>query len=612
MIRLAFLLAALSCSAAVTRIHVEDRNDYEQGNSFGTAGPYEYIKARVYYTVDPKLPANRIIADIAHAIQEPKGLVSFSADLYVIKPRDPAKGNGTILFEVSNRGGRGMLGIFQRDDKMLLEQGYTLVWVGWQWDVPAGQNLLRVYPPATKDIEAAIRGEFVPTKKVSLMNLGDRNMQGYAVDRDLKLTVRDSRDGKRQEIASGWKLAADKTHIEMETGFQPYQIYEATYVTKNPPAAGTGLAAIRDLISFLKYENNGIVLLGDQSRYLKRAIAFGTSQSGRLLRQFLYDGFNTDEKGRMVFDGVWANVAGGGRGSFNIRGAQPSRDGHPTFNFFYPSDLFPFTDLPQQDPVTKSIDGLLPNWKHAPKIFYTNGSYEYWGRSAALIHVTPDGKQDALLAPNTRIYYVASSQHGPGTMPPPKNGIVNHANANDYRPLYRALLAAMHSWISEDKQPPPSAYPLISTGTLVPFTAIKTTVTPKQPQRAWRVDYKTEPPIVGEVFPLLVPQTDTNGNELGGIRLPEIAAPLGMYAGWNYTADAAAPKGTVSDMIGSTIPFAPAKVKSLYAGKSAYQEKVEAEAKALAARRLLLERDIPAVVERAGKSWDWFTAPAGK
>jgi hypothetical protein len=608
--RLALLLVGLACSAAVTKIHVEDRNDYENGRAFGAAGPYEYVKARVHYTVDPKLAANRMIADVDKAVQATRGLVHFSADLYVIKPRDPAKGNGTILFEVSNRGGRGMMGVFQRDDQMLLEQGYTLVWVGWQWDVPG--NGLRVYPPMTEGVEALIRSEFVPTEKTPRMNLGDRNMQGYVVERDLKLMVRDSRDGKRQEIAGGWSLAADKTHLVMAAGFQPFQIYEATYVTKNPVVAGVGLAAVRDLISFLKYENNGIVLLGDQSRYLKRAIAFGTSQSGRFLRQFLYDGFNTDERGRIVFDGVWANVAGGGRGSFNVRGAQPSRDGHPTFNFFYPSDLFPFTDLPQRDPVTGVIDGLLPDWKRGPKVFYTNGSYEYWGRSAALIHVTPDGKQDALLAPNSRIYYVASSQHGPGAMPPPKQGSVNFANANDYRPLYRALLVAMQAWIENGTAPPASVYPTIQGGTLVIPAMVRRKDVPAQPQRAWRVDYKSEPPVLGEMFPLLVPQVDALGNELGGIRLPEIAVPLASYAGWNYRADPAAGKGRILDMVGSTFPLGTAKIQSLYGSKEAYAQRIEAEAKKLAGQRLLLERDVPSVVERAKKSWDFFTASAGK
>ncbi len=604
---LLFVLVASLGFGAVTKIYVEERGDFQDGKSFGAPGPYERVVARAHFAIDPKLPANKIIRDIDRAPVDDKGLVRFSADLYVLKPRDPSKGNGSILFEVSNRGGKGMLGMFQANDAYLMEQGYTLVWVGWQWDVPVSPEMLRVYPPVARGVEALIRSELVPHAKVTSMNLGDRTMQAYTVDHGLKLTVRDSRDGGRQEIREGWKLNAAKTGIEMSAGFQPYQIYEATYVTKDPVVAGTGLAAIRDVISFLKYENNGIVLLGDQYRHLKRAIAFGTSQSGRFLRQFLYDGFNSDEKGRKVFEGVWANVGGAGRGSFNIRGAQPSRDGHPTFNFFYPSDLFPYSDVAQQDPETGIEDGLLANVSNAPKIFYTNGSYEYWGRNAALIHVTPDGKADAPLAPDTRIYYVTGSQHGPGgALPPPKRGGTNFSNMNDYRPLYRALLARMQAWVKDGTAPPESRYPRIAKGELIRFEDVKTQGAPRQPQRAWRVDYRGEPPTIGKIFPLLVPAIDADGNEIGGVRMPEVSVPLAVYTGWNYLADSAAPKGYFNDMVGSTLPFSASTVNKRYGNRAAYQDLVKAKALAMVSDGLLLERDVTQVVDRAGKEWDWL------
>ena len=187
---------------------------------------------------------------------------------------------------------------------------------------------------------------------------------------------------------SGWRW---------HSGFTPGKFYEVIYTARNPPVVGLGLAATRDLISFLKYTNDGITLLGDQYRYLKRAIGFGTSQSGRFLRTFLYFGFNIDESGRRVFDGVWPHVASAGRGSFNHRFAQPSRDGHRMLNTFYPSDLFPFADLQMMDPETKDADGLLSlsnDLNVQPRIFYTNGAYEYWGRAASLIHTSVDGRKD--------------------------------------------------------------------------------------------------------------------------------------------------------------------------------------------------------------------------
>src|SRR5207245_6232392 len=174
--------------------------------------------------------------------------------------------------------------------------------------------------------------------------------------------------------------------------------YEIAWPGKDPALVWLRPTAIRDLISFVKYGGiNKVTVLADQQRFIKRAYAVGTSQSGRFLRTFLYYGFNGDEKGRKVFDAVMPHVAGAGRGSFNLRFAQPSRDGHPFLNLFYPTDIFPFTDLDETDPETGLTGGILAKADKAhttPKIFYTNSAYEYWGRAASLIHTTPDGAKD--------------------------------------------------------------------------------------------------------------------------------------------------------------------------------------------------------------------------
>lgn len=620
---LLLLLCATLLPAAVTKVYLVERNDYQGAREFGQVGPYERLFARAHFTLDPQSPANARIADLDKAVRNEAGQVTFSADIFILKPRDPARGNGGLLFEVSNRGGKGLSGMFQfatapqahsgpaadqpgnAGDAFLLEQGYTLVWIGWQFDVPADPSLIRLYPPLTQNIEAQIRSEFVPTAATKIMNLGDRNMQGYPADGPVTLTVRDSRDGKRQTISSGWKLNTSRTALEMESGFAPFQIYEAIYTTKNPVVAGTGLAAVRDFISFLRYGNRGETLLADQPRFLKRFIAFGTSQSGRFLRQFLYDGFNSDELGRPVFDGIWANVAGAGRGSFNLRGAQPSRDGHPTFNFFYPSDIFPFTDLLSTDATAGRTDGLLARAGNIPKIFYTNGSYEYWGRNAALIHLTPDGKQDADLHPNTRIYYVAGSQHGPGRVPPPTEGLALPANANDYRPLYRALLVALDAWIKDNTAPPPSVYPRLSRNQLVAYENFSLPNKPPQPQRSWRMDYRTEPPTPGALFPLYVPQVDRDGNELGGIRMPEVAVPLATYTGWNYRSGPNVPRYYLNDMTGSTIPRPVADIKQKFPTRAAYEAETQKVTDTLIQQRLLLPRDATRVTKRSGDFYDW-------
>lgn len=348
-------LHATVAHAAVARIELVDRTDYAGGRAFTTAGLYEQIRAKAYFEVDPKLPQNKIVVDLALAPRNEKGMVEFSADIVVIKPTDPSRGHGTVLFEVSNRGGRGLTNMFHRENEFFLaEQGYTLVWCGWQWDIPeASKDGLRLYAPVATDngkpIRGPVRAEWVPSAKATKMWLGDRNHVAYRVVSGGKLTVRTTGDGERREIpASAWKIADGGQAIEMAAGFDAGRIYEFVYTGENPRVAGLGPAAIRDLIGFFKYGGGTTDLLANERRFAKRAIGFGTSQSGRFLRKFLYDGFNADEKGRQVFDAVWPHVAGAGRGSFNHRFAQASRDGHPMMNFFYP----PPTSNPS--PTTRS------------------------------------------------------------------------------------------------------------------------------------------------------------------------------------------------------------------------------------------------------------------
>lgn len=356
------LFWAASCFGALDYIELSDRTDVLGGKAFGKAGPYERLVGKAYFQVDPTNPANVIIVDVDKAPRNDKGMVEFSADLYLMKPREPKNGNGAIIFEVSNRGGKGMVGTFNRagssadpksekdfGDDFLLEQGYTIAWIGWQFDVPETPSLMRLYAPIATDngkpITGLVRAEFTPDQRTDTMPVADRNHRPYEIvnpdDPNLQLTVRDTPAGQRTVIPrKEWTVTNGK--IRREQGFAPGKLYEMVFTSRNPPVAGLGPAAIRDFISFLKY--NGVArdsVLGDQYRILKRAYGFGQSQSGRFLRKFVYDGFNADEKGRKVFDGVMAHVAGAGRGSFNERFAQPSRDGHPFLNTMYATDIFP-------------------------------------------------------------------------------------------------------------------------------------------------------------------------------------------------------------------------------------------------------------------------------
>ena len=650
-----WLLAGLVCSsvchAALDRIYASERSDVLGGASFGSAGPYERIVGKAYFRVDPKLPANRIVRDIDLAPVNADGMVEFSADLYVLKPRDPAKGNGTVLFEVSNRGGKGMLGMFNRakgssdprteeelGDRLLLDRGYTLVWLGWQFDVMASPALMRNYIPVAKGVTGLVRAEFVPDHKADSWLLADRVHAAFPVldvkDATIQLTVRDKNDGARRVVPGDKWTFTDSTHLSVPNGFELGKIYEVVYKSQDSPIAGLGLAGIRDLISFLKY-GGAETLLADQQRFIKRAIGFGTSQSGRFLRTFLYDGFNADEKNRRTFDALWPHVGGAGRGSFNQRFAQPSRDGQPFANFFYPVDIFPFTDLDETD--NGVTDGILARATAAnvvPKMFLTNGSFEYWGRAAALIHITPDGKADSPLGKETRVYYNTAAQHGPGSFPPTRTNTRNLSDPLDYRYQMRGLLAALQAWVKDNKEPPPSQYPLIASNQLVPlnelaFPKIGIEV-PYRAHGAYRLDFGPEfrttgiatfePPALGKPFPVMVPQVDTSGNEIAGIRLPEVQVPLGTYTGWNQRAPNLGAPGEMIAFIGSFVPFARTKAERLkakdprmsleerYRDRQDYLAKIAAAGKSLAQDCYVLEADLPMLNERARQQWDYFAA----
>jgi hypothetical protein len=636
--RLLVLLAvAAVCPAALHRIYVEERTDVLGGRNFGSTGAYERITGRAYFTVDPNAPANRIIVDLDKAPRNADGLVEFSADFYMLKPRDPAKGNGTLLFEVSNRGGKGMVRMFNLadgggndpqtaeaiGDGFLMEQGYSLVWLGWQFDVPEQPGLMRLYAPRFQ-ATGLVRSEFIPAAATDLLPFAERNHLPYppADAKTGELTVRERHDGPRQTIPrSQWKYD-DTGRIRVAGGLQAGRIYEFVYTAKNPAVVGLGPAAVRDLIAYLKYDG-GPMLLGDQRRFLKRAIGFGTSQSGRFLRTFVYQGFNADEKGRRVFDGLWPHVAGAGRGSFNFRFAQPSRDAQPFGNFFYPTDLFPFTDTEQTDPETGERGSLLAKaveQKVVPKIFYTNGSYEYWGRAASLIHTqTP--------APDTRIYFFTGAQHGPGQFPPSTTAAKYPSNPNDYRYLMRPLLVAMNQWITDGREPPASSYPAedqLTPPAGLKFPAIPGVKVPVRAHTAYRVDYgpqfrtagliTKEPPVLGKSFSAMVPTLDADGNETSGIRLPELVCPLGTYTGWNYRPERTGAPGEVIAFIGSFFAFAPTadqrgqdprpSIAERYSGKQEFLNRIAASARSLADRRLLLDRDVAAVEQRAARMWD--------
>ena len=660
-----FVFLAAGADAHVTRVEIISRTDVQDGRAFGLAGAYEKIVGRVYFAVNPDNLHNKLIVDLDKAPRNAQGEVEFSADLYLLKPKDMNKGNNAVLFEVSNRGGKGILrlvnGVTSSEpsaefgDGFLMREGYTVAWVGWEFDVADHGDNLKLYAPVAHDAGGEIRGlvrsDFTPAQKVEDMPLGHFLLgsvggKSYPVDDPASpknvLTLRDAPDGPRQTIPRGqWgfthtvdgKLAADPHFIHLDGGFQAGKIYEVVYEAKDPVVAGLGLAAVRDFLSYLKYDPQS-------TAPVKRVYAVGISQSGRFLRHFLYQDFNADEQGRQVMDGVIAHVAGAGRGSFNHRFAQPSRDAQPLSSIFFPTDLFPFTDLPETDPESGATSGLLDastKSKTAPKIFLTNTSYEYWGRAASLIHISPDGLSDAKIGDDVRVYLLSGLQHFSAPFPPqksmpgsPDSNAQQGYNPNPIQWYWRALITDMDQWVKDGTPPPASTYPKIADAKLVPlnkwiFPKIPGVNTPHEMNLAYHLDFgpqwkdgivSLEPPKVSKPFPGLVPQSDADGNDLGGVSLPELQVPLATYTGWNLRDPGIGAGDLRLSFYGSFIPFARTatereksgdprlSIAERYASREQYLGKFAEAAMKLIHERFLLREDLPAMLDRGEREWD--------
>src|SRR6266566_5500906 len=500
--RLLSLLAVLLCftiplEARVVRVEVSSRADVLNGQQFGEAGAYERIVGRVYFSVAVANLHNRRIVDLDKAEDLKDGEVAFSSDFIAVRPSDERKGSGSMLLEIPNRGRARIIGLvdggdwdLSKDlgDAWLLRNGYTIVTLGWQWDT-TGPNALRLYPPVAKGhgktLKGLLRGDLMPWQPMQEIPLGHLilGMIGgaeypVAVPDDSRnaLSVRDSRTAKRAFVPrSQWqfahmvdgKLQPSDRHIYLKRGFQVGKNYEYVYVVENPVIAGLGFAAVRDFASYAKHSPDAIATT-------VRVYGEGFSQNGRFLRDFLYQGFNVDEEGRIALDGVLAHVAGAGRGSFNYRFAQPSRDAQPTSAVFFPTDIFPFTDAPETDPLSGEKAGLLDRAKleHVvPKIFFSNTSYEYWGRAASLIHTSADAKHDATISSNVRIYHFTGLQHFSGPFPPAK-GTADLLGQQPQSPVpihyfWRSMIANIDAWVRSNTLPPPNSYPKIANGTLV-------------------------------------------------------------------------------------------------------------------------------------------------
>jgi hypothetical protein len=633
----ALLVAAAPASAEVTRVEVKTRADI-------AATGYEKLIGTAHFAVDPKDPHNRVIADIDKAPVNAAGRVEFTADIYIVRPKDATRSNGVAFLDVINRGRKTIMRFSRVNatagdgegtepvacpaapaaarsdeefadaddlgDGFLTDKGYTLVFVGWQFDVRRSARSMAIDLPRAKGTTGLVRAEFTPCDGREAQTVTD--LRGYPpVDprgADTVLTVREGPFGTATTVPRD-RYTIEGTTLRMAGGFQKGQTYQIAWRTADPPIIGLGLAAFRDVAAWLKHG-------ADAPSPARYAYAFGSSQSGRFLRAFLYDGFNTDEQGRQVLDAVMAHIAGAARLNIN------ERLGTPNALSMFVGTRFPFAASSQRDPLTGKVDGLLDNDRaraNQPKIFFTNSSVEYWGggRAAALIHTTPDGKADLAPPANVRVYYLAGTQHSPGRFPPKAVTGQQPVNPVDYWLVLRALFDSLDNWVRNGVEPPASQYPRLSDGTLAPrdalaFPAIPGVHSPKT-IAGGRQD--------GHELPFLVPQVDRDGNDRAGVRLPDITVPLATYTGWNFRTPAIGAPDQIVELTGSCIVF-PAtpeqasrtrdprpSISERYGSKEAYLAKVQSAAAQLVRERYLLQTDVPKVMDRAAAMWQFAVEP---
>ena len=641
----------VTCEARVVELRIQRREPVLNGKPFGLAGPYEKLSGTVAFTLEPLAAANAAIVDLELAPRNSAGQVEFTADFYLLKPADIARGNGRLFYEVGNRGGKAMLRVFQKaqpaadptnanelGDGALMRQGYALLWMGWQWDVPEG--MMRMEMPVASDhgrpITGLARGNFIPNAPSKTGPLTDRGHRAYPVDNPESaghyMTVRDRPADPPQRIPRNrWRFSGEST-VTLDGGFELGRIYDVVYRARDPRVLGCGLAGTRDFISFLKYSDTA----ANPLRGVRWAYGWGVSQSGRFLRHFLYEGFNEDAEGRRVFDGVIDEVGGAGRGSFNHRFGQASRDAEQFFNIFFPVDLFPFTDGPETDPETGKTDALLSRAeaRHVtPKLFHILSNSEYFNRAGSLIHTDPEGARDIDPPATTRIYAIASGPHFIGPFPPVKNaGMAAPLSPLDRSPVIRALLVALDKWVTDGAPPPASRYPLIADRTLTApadagWPVIPGVHLPPPMLITYRLDFGPEwkrgivtfePPRAGKSYAGLIPAVDADGNARAGVRLPAVQVPIATYAGWNYRDPSIGAPDQLFGEAGSIYPFARTRaerqsrgdsrrsIEERYTSRDQYLGKVAAAARQLIADRFLLARDLPEIIDQALEQYDWL------
>lgn len=652
------VMISFCAQARITKITITKTEPYKGGKLYGNAGEYERIYGVAYGEVDPKNPLNSGIQDIQLAPRNAKGMVEYTSEIIILRPKDISKCNGILFLSLPNRGNAFAA------DSSLLKRGYIYLWAAWQGDVLAGNNRVLMHVPIATDhgktITGKVRAEYElndPAKSLPLNSgyfngLTHHNYETVSLDNstavltkrihesDPKITV-DHKDWAFSDCSNvDFPGKLDSGMVSIKGGFQTDYIYELIYTAKDPLVMGLGFAAIRDIASFLKHQtkdsagNNNPIMEGTSSNPVKAAMMQGISQCGNFTRTFLQLGFNEDEDHKIVFEGVNDHI-GTRRISLNIRFGRPGGGGSQHEDHLFPSNEPPFTWDKTYEPISGTTGGILDKCLQTntcPKIMQTFSSTEYWQYRASLRTTDSYSKKDIPIPSQVRIYLFNSTQHSPFGVADKVSGF--NTNYNNYGPYLRNLVVNLEKWVLEDKAPPKSLYPRIDNNTLVKSDkqSIGWTDIPGVPFSGKVSDgplldfghgYKAglvtgvlrEPPVVlaGKYYYVRVPKVDADDNELGGIRDVTLRAPLGTYTGWSLRKSGYG-DGDLNALNGMFIPFKKTKeervaandprlsLEERYKDHSGYVAQVTKAANDLVSEGYLLPEDAQTIIAEADKS----------
>ena len=664
-----------SARAEVTSISYTTSSPFG-ATTFGTSGAYEQLDGTISGEIDPNDPHNRIIQDIERARRNARGKVEYGMTFSILKPVDLGKSNHTLVYDVVNRGNKLITGFLNvgaaaanpAGDGFLEKQGFILVWSGWQADALAGggRQVMTVVPVAHhrdgSSITGEVRQEYTPAAAVASEPLAGNALTapiGTATldNSTATLTRRVHQNDPKDLIPrSQWAFAdcsatnafpgtPSTTRICLQGGFDTNHIYELVYTGKDPKVMGIGFAATRDLVAFLrgsarKHRHHHDDDDGEATApsgppnplagAVRHSIGFGISQSGRFLRTFLDLGFNEDENGNRVFDGLDPEIASY-RISLNIRFAQPTRlSGTQHTEKQFPGQESPATWGHSHDRFAHVDGGLLDRCRRShtcPKVFNTVSSTEYWQAGMWATTVDSDGDVDVEIPKNVRIYHWSSTQHG-GSQPAvnaTQNPICEQlSNLNSYTYNFRALLIALREWVVNGKEPPHSRHATLRHRTLVPGDRVRFPGIPgvtsagifngrqvldRGPGFSDRNDsgVMEEPPAARHSYPELLPRVDGDGNEVDGVRSTQLRVPLGTYSGWN-TRKVNFGHPDLCDLTGQYIPFAVHKadrkgdprrsVEERYGSKAGYLAQVMEAVEEQREEGLLLPEDAATIMSQ--------------